>query len=302
MSFTLSVPGKTFLAGEYLALKAGPVLVFASQPRFELRVQKGQGALEGIHLDSPAGQLVKAHQDYFSGFDLKFIDPYQGKGGFGASTAQFLTVYAMYSWKDSVLHEPQKLLDIKSLLDTYQKFAWNGQGYPPSGADLVGQLKGGWTLFDKGMGKVSSLSWTLADLDMVLVHTGNKLATHEHLRGLAEFPEKGLREVFEKIQEGLLEGKSEVFVGGVNSYAEALESLGLTCEPTLKLLAELRKVPGVKAVKGCGALGVDVVLIIFARNERKSLEQYLASQNLAVTTSRSQMSEGLEVHMGGSGL
>lgn len=300
MSLILSVPGKTFIAGEYLALKAGPALVFSSQPRFALHVKKGQGALEGIHPDSPAGLLVKAYQNYFAEFDLKFVDPSQGQGGFGASTAQFLAVYAMHEWKDSVLHEPQKLLDVKHLLEIYQKFAWMGQGLPPSGADLVGQVKGGLTLFDRGMGKVSTLSWTLSDLDMVFVHTGNKLATHEHLKGLGDFSDQSLREAFAKIHTGLIEGQAENFVSGINSYAQALADLGLTCEPTSRILEGVRKVPGVQAAKGCGALGADVVLIVFNRHEGDSLEKYLVSQNLAVTTRRSQISEGLEVHLSGS--
>src|SRR4051794_4338735 len=109
MSLVFSVPGKTFLAGEYLALSGGPSLVFASEPRFELSVTSGAGKAEGIHADSPAGLFIKKNQDYFKNFDLVFHDPYQGKGGFGASTAQFLGAYAMNAWRDSVHHEPQQL-------------------------------------------------------------------------------------------------------------------------------------------------------------------------------------------------
>ncbi len=101
MSMVFSIPGKTFLAGEYLALYEGPTLVFLSQPYFELSVNKGHGETAGIHKESPAGLFIRKHQEYFANFDLKFIDPYSGRGGFGASTAQFLGCYALWLFKES---------------------------------------------------------------------------------------------------------------------------------------------------------------------------------------------------------
>ncbi|MNJ98587.1 hypothetical protein D3C87_163540 [compost metagenome] len=295
MSLVFSVPGKTFLAGEYLALSGGPTLVFASEPRFELTVENGTGKHEEIHADSPAGLFIRKHQDYFKAFDLKFNDPYQGKGGFGASTAQFLSVYAMNAWRESVHHEPQQLLDYKHLLESYYEVAWNGQGTRPSGADLIGQLKGNLTLFEKSAGKISIMPWPFGDLDFALVHTGNKVATHEHLKSLGEFSTSSLEKAFAEIRHGLENHASDEVISGVNNYSQALQALGFTCAETLVLLQETRQVPGVKAVKGCGALGADVILVVFDKNHRSDLEKYLNTKNLSITASRSQMSAGLNV-------
>lgn len=295
MSLIFSVPGKTFLAGEYLALSGGPTLVFASEPRFELVAEKGVGQLNGIHIDSPAGKFIQKHADFFKNFDLSFRDPYQGKGGFGASTAQFLSVYAMNEWQDAVYHEPQQLLDYKDLLECYYEVAWNGQGTRPSGADLIGQLKGNLTLFEKSAGKISIIPWPFGDLDFALVHTGNKVATHEHLKSLGSFEASSLEKAFAEIRQGLESQNADALIAGVNNYSSALQALGFTCAETMTLLNEVRQIPGVKAVKGCGALGADVILVVFEKNHKADLEKYLNTKNLSITASRSQMSAGLSV-------
>ncbi len=301
MSLTFSVPGKTFLAGEYLALSGGPTLVFASEPRFQMKVKPGTGQVEGIHPDSPAGLYIKK-SDYFQKFDLSFVEAYDGRGGFGASTAQFLAAYALNTWRDSAWLEPQQLIDYKFLLDCYFQVAWNGQGQRPSGADVIGQLKGSLTLFEKSLGRVSQLSWSFDDLDFVLVHTGNKVATHEHLKTLKPFENSFLRTAFSEIHRGLESGTSEVFVKGVNHYADALAQLQFTCAPSLDLLKKIKKIPGVVATKGCGALGADVLFVVAKKDAMSGVKAALAALNLNMQIDRSAMSHGLDVQVLGSSI
>nr|WP_295906103.1 hypothetical protein [uncultured Bdellovibrio sp.] len=262
MSLVYSIPGKTFLAGEYLALHGGPALVFLSQPCFELEVTKGAGSKGTIHKESPAGRFMQKHEDYFLQFDLNFKDAYAGRGGFGASTAQFLGVYALCLHKEAHHQDMEKILDFKHLLEAYYEVAWDGVGRRPSGADLVGQLKGALTFFDKRQGLISVKSWPFEDLEFFLIHTGNKVATHEHLKKLADFDSSSLEKSFTLIRDAFDKRQSELFVDGVNSYAAALKDLGFTCDETLELLEKLKVLKGVKAVKGCGALGADVVLAV----------------------------------------
>lgn len=297
MSLVLSVPGKTFLAGEYLALSGGPTLVFASHPRFQLSVQNGSGKTSGLHPDSPAGKYIQKYAHYFSKFDLEFQEAYSGRGGFGASTAQFLSVYALNTWRDSAWLEPQQLFDFKNLLDAYFEVAWNGEGQRPSGADLIGQLRGALTLFEKSLGRVAQLSWPFADLDFVLVHTGNKVATHEHLKELKSFDASLLALAFDEIRWGLEQADSRKFLQGIQSYAESLQKLDFVCAPTLSLLQDLIRIPGVQAAKGCGALGADVVLVVFASGQDQQLKKYLQEKGLSLVIERSQMSTGLEVQV-----
>lgn len=295
MSLIFSVPGKTFLAGEYLALQGGPTLVFLSEPRFELHVQKGHGGLGVIHPESPAGLFVRQYPEIFSQYDLDFVDPYQGRGGFGASTAQFLGVYA---FKLKVLNPEINLtaeLQWQDLLEAYFAHAWKGEGQRPSGADLVGQYAGQLTVFEKRSESLSALKWPFADLDFYLLHTGNKVATHEHLKNLPAFDASGLLMSFAKIRESLQEKNSSGFVLGITAYASVLKELNFTCPETLSLLGEILNVPNVLTAKGCGALGADVVLVLTSKNNGAALKQYCENKHLSIISSSDQIASGLQV-------
>lgn len=295
MALVFSIPGKTFLAGEYLALQGGPTLVFLSYPLFEMEVTKGTGQLLGIHPDSPAGLLISKHTEYFRHFDLRFQDAYAGRGGFGASTAQFLAVYALWLYKEAHHQDMEKLLDFKHLLETYYECAWNGQGQRPSGADLVGQLKGALTFFEKRQGLISVKSWPFADLEFSIVHTGHKVATHEHLKKLPTFDATNLEKSFAVIKDAFEKQDSDFFVEGVRSYQSALQGLGFTCPETLALLEKINNISGVLAAKGCGALGADVVLVITKKDHAAGLKAFCAQENLSILSSSEKNSGGLQI-------
>lgn len=295
MSLVLSVPGKTFLAGEYLALNEGPALLFLSQPNFELTAKPGKGQVEGLHQNSPAGLFIRKHKDYFAKLDISFQDPHKGIGGFGASTAQFLSAYALWLYKEAAQQDMEKILDFKHILEAYYEVAWNGQGLRPSGADVVGQLKGSLTFFEKRQGLINVKSWPFAGLEFTLLHTGNKVATHEHLRMLKKFDTSGLETAFSKIKDSFENASEEQFVSGIKSYAQALKDLNFTCAPTLNLIDELQSIPGVRAVKGCGALGADVVLVITKKDFSQGVKQYCEIHGLKILASNKDMALGLQV-------
>lgn len=295
MSLVFAVPGKTFLAGEYLALNEGPSLLFLSQPLFELTAKTGKGQVEGFHKDSPAGLFIRKHIDYFAKLDISFKDPYQGRGGFGASTAQFLSVYALWLYKEASQQDMEKILDFKHILEAYYEVAWNGQGLRPSGADLVGQLKGALTFFEKRQGLINVKSWPFEGLEFQLIHTGNKLATHEHLRNLKSFDASSLESAFLKIKNSFESGNEDQFIDGVKSYRQGLKGLNFTCDATLNLLNELQSIPGVRAVKGCGALGADVVLVVTKKDFAQGVKQYCEIHGLTILASNKDIAPGLSV-------
>lgn len=295
MSLVFAVPGKTFLAGEYLALNEGPALLFLSQPCFELTAKSGKGQVEGLHQNSPAGLFIRKHTDYFAKLDIAFQDPHKGIGGFGASTAQFLSVYALWLYKEAAQQDMEKILDFKHILEEYYQVAWNGQGLRPSGADVVGQLKGSLTFFEKRQGLINVKSWPFAGLDFYLIHTGNKVATHEHLRMLKKFDTANLESAFIKIKDSFESASEDQFVDGIKSYAKALKELNFTCEPTLNLLSNLHSIPGVRAAKGCGALGADVVLVITKKDFGQGVKQYCEINGLNILASNKDIAPGLQV-------
>ncbi|WP_374028834.1 hypothetical protein [Bdellovibrio bacteriovorus] len=278
-----------------MALHGGPTLVFLSQPCFELEVTKGHGGQGSIHPDSPAGLFIRKYPEYFSQFDLTFRDPYSGKGGFGASTAQFLTVYALWLYKEAHHQDMEKLLDFKHLLDAYYEVAWTGVGVRPSGADLVGQLKGSLTFFEKRQGLISIKGWPFENLEFYLIHTGNKVPTHEHLKTLARFDSAELEKAFALIKSSFDYQNEERFVEGVEAYAAALKQLHFTCAETLQLIEEIKQVHGVKAVKGCGALGADVVMVVLDKHQISGMDQFCADRRLSIISSSEKISQGLQI-------
>ena len=91
----LSVPGKTFLLGEYVALDGGPSLLLSTEPRFELRVRaRSRDVALPFHAQSPAGRFFERHADDLAAWEFEFRDPSGGRGGLGASSAQFALMYA----------------------------------------------------------------------------------------------------------------------------------------------------------------------------------------------------------------
>lgn len=298
MSITISVPGKSFLAGEYLALNGGPAILLTTAPKFELRVRKGSGWSPGIDQDSPAGKLIRKHASYFNQFDLEFIDPHMGRGGWGASTAQFLSVYSLLQWQSSALVEAERYFDTHKMLHTYRDLAWDGRGLPPSGADLVGQLKGGIAYFDKQSGQLANLKWNFSDLEFFLVPTGQKVATHEHLASLGPISTENLEMNLRLVHEGFQTSSKVTFIAGLNAYADELRRRKWVHPKTLEMIEKFRSIPGVLAAKGCGALGADVVLIIVEKDKSVLFEALLKDESRQYFT-RDHLSTGLSLVVNG---
>ncbi len=305
--YVISVPGKCFLVGEYLVLsrdhKERPVpvglkasessfltfegsiafenritgaLVMGLEPRFELEVFKskdlGQLGSHGIHSSSPAGKLLEAFRfgagEMNSGYAFSFKDPFDGQGGFGASTAQFLSIYCFMLWrkaletKDGINYAHEREIDARKLMDSYLESAWDGTGYAPSGADLIAQLKGGITYFNKSTGQIQVYQFAFSDFEIHFVQTGVKVPTHEHLRTLKSFDSNGLSSAFALTLDGVTQSNSDKFVRGIQNYGEELDKLDLVAESTRVLLKAMKGWPEVLAAKGCGALGADVVMAL----------------------------------------
>jgi len=285
-STTLSVPGKTFLVGEYLALDGGPSIILATEPRFVLRAAKRQrrssaaGRPHSFAGASPAGRLYVRHDSDFSGWSFRFEDPHRGAGGLGASSAQFLL---MYNWLMKTAALQPDLYDWQRLLEEYRVCAWNGEGHPPSGADVVAQAVGGVCEFDGRRLTARRLEWSFSSLSFSLLRTGVKLATHEHLKRAKDAPYELLRETVARASRALLERDEKGLVAAVGRYGEILVGAELTAESTLGLLSALKsQVPGVRAAKGCGAMGADVILVLHDRERAAGVADWAKSKGLEV--------------------
>lgn len=281
-----SVPGKTFLVGEYLALDGGPAILLTTEPRFVLRATKlRRSSAQRPHTfagASPAGRLFVRHEADFQDCQFRFDDPHRGAGGLGASSAQFAL---LYTWLMKTAKVEIAKFDWQSLLDEYRACAWNGEGQPPSGADVVAQLAGGVCWFDargeRALGE--RLAWGFPGLAFTLIRTGVKLATHEHLKRAKIAPYAELRAIVDLARLAFMEKNSSKLVESVKAYGQTLSDAGLTAEGTLGLISALRaQAKGVLAAKGCGAMGADVVAVLHERSEAAGVRAWARSKGLEI--------------------
>ena len=116
----IEIPSKTFLWGGYAALKGGAAGVICTKPEFifcsdvmahPTDQRRSSSFLEKlrfetfeVHPQSPSGIFLNQEKKSLSQMEV-FKDPFYGAGGFGRSTAEFLSVY-LYS----------KEMDFKNLI------------------------------------------------------------------------------------------------------------------------------------------------------------------------------------------
>lgn len=248
-------PAKTFLVGEYVALQGGPALILTTKPCFEVSMNAGLASTE-FPVNSPAYNLWQEDLSSLN-YILHWHDPYCGLGGMGASSAQFLGAYYAKSFINNkpIVHE--------EILSVYLKHAWNGKGVAPSGYDVIAQSMGGCVYIDGNTKIYQNYTWPFLTLGFILVHTGKKQATHTYLQNINEL--NGLNTLLDisKIScDAFIKGNSLDFIKSINDFYLVLCELNLVAKHTLEIVKALRENPDILAIKGCGALGADIILLI----------------------------------------
>lgn len=274
-SFT--VPGKTFLVGEYAVLSGGACLGLGTNPSFSIELNF---ARQTFHPDSPAGLYLRKNN--LPNFSHVFNNPY-GVGGFGASTAEFIFSY---------FSNPQASKKLEDIFTTYLGLYSDRKEQKPSGADLVTQLIGGLSHIDLSgpVPKVERLSWNFKDLDFLIYSTGLKVKTHEHLSHLDRQICEGLVKPCEEVIAAFKTNDSANFKSALAGWSKKLEQLGLTAAEVLELKTRLEShIPGI-LVKPCGALGSDVIVILVAKEQKQSVLSQIEALNLKGLTSQADSS------------
>lgn len=277
-----SIPGKTFLVGEYAVLAGGACLGLGTHPGFTI-LPKVNG--QTFHPESPAG--IYLHKKSIENFTHEFHNPY-GVGGFGASTAEF--IFSYYA-------NPNAVKSIPDIFQNYLALFNDRKEQKPSGADLLTQLVGGLTHIDLAQETpfVEKLSWHFKDLEFLIFSTGLKVKTHEHLaeldRSLCDQLVKPSHEVIAafKTQD------SRTFTEALTGWSKKLEQMGLAAKPVVELKTYIeQQIPDV-VVKPCGALGADVVVVLCSKVAKKHvLEQIelLNIKGLSFQADSSQLANG----------
>lgn len=302
----LSVPGKTFLSGEYLALEGGTALLFGSAPRFNLKITRSNGGAGNgrifsadamsFHPKSPAGLLYKDNQKYLDQFHLEFVDPYQ-VGGFGASTAQFVLLKAFVDLQDSVWVEGEYHWDWNQWLKSYREYCAKS-GATASGADLIGQVRGGLTLFERNHGRIQNFGWPFPELGLCLFSTGVKLKTHEHLKAVKQIPVGDLASPMQLIEAGLIQSDPVQFINGIEAFTEILEQHGFQAPHILSLKNKASEIPGIWYSRGCGAMGSDVFAVFFDREKISSEKIEAAFPELNLVATEADIETGIRIDHG----
>ena len=288
--FSLSVPSKTFLIGEYGALKGGPALLLATPPRFVLKSSLCLGAnckRTGLEGGGPASRLLKdpAYNDY----EFHFHDPHGGRGGLGASSAQFLLLHAFYNW---LKFQPTRA---DRLLGAYRDAVQSQTEIMPSGYDVLAQFRGGLSFIHWKKSQFESVEWSLSDLDVILVRGPLKVATHVHLRDLKLGDTAEFESLAWKAFDSIRYKKPEQFVESINEFSRVLQKNKLTVPESLEFQRRIQAIPGVLAVKGCGALGADVILAVVKVKDREKIVSQLRNEKFEIVSKLSDKSAGLKV-------
>lgn len=259
----IRVPSKTFLTGEYSVLTGHRALVMTHEPFFTCSVDEsatGHPKAIEFHAESPAGKLElelssKTHKWFFD-------DPHDGSGGFGGSTAEFISVY-------KTLKSDGDLSDLKErYFSLFKKSA-----HAPSGADLVAQFNQipSCVVYTKAPFRVETERWPFRNLSVMILKTERKLATHKHLESLEGLDFTELGKCSDLVVDAFLNRKEASFIEAVNRFSSVQADLKLLDSKSEKTAKLISKIYGVKAVRGCGAMGADVIAVFV----KKDSEDYV---------------------------
>lgn len=258
---TWLIPAKTFLVGEYAALHHQGAILLTTTPCFRITLTQKPG-LTGIHAESPAGRFWQANSETTTTtFGLTFDDPYNGLGGMGASSAQFIGAYLATTF----LKKQKPSLD--AMLQSYWHFSYQGHGLKPSGYDLIAQSMSTFMAIHHQQRQYNPLNWNFQDIGFLLVHTNQKLATHVHLaQTQIQNDTTILHSLVLEAKKAILLQDSHALIAAVNAYHNSLDAMHLVGHNTLQLLTHLKKQSPILAAKGCGALGADILLCIVPKD------------------------------------
>ncbi len=291
MSLTLSVPSKTYLTGEYAVMSGGAALILCTGPRFQLRSERGgAGKVCGIPEGSPAALWLKQREPLLRDWDLEFLDPHEGRGGFGASGAQFILVHAFTTMLQHNFKLEPENMNRKDLWNDYQVLS-NALG---SGADVLAQIEGGVAKVDMAKIEASASLWPYPDLGFMILRTGAKLPTHLHLSTLNRDKLATLVGPAQDVVDAFGKNDSGIFLQIVKSFTAALRELNLQSQRTLELLKPFDEQDWCLASKGCGAWGADTILVLFPQEKQAAAIAFAEDQGLEIVST--ELAQGLDVH------
>lgn len=312
------IPGKTFLLGEYLALAGGPSIVANTKPAFKFSWQPeiaeiGRFVRHPFHHDSPAGRWLAGVAGRSAGlnYSIQFFDPHNGKGGLGASTAEFIGAWIFRHWLENSSDWSTQTTWVEVASDHRQRVTptWKSDRFGSSrfrdvldayrtttntgsGADLVSQIAGGLAIWDARVDEMRRFQWPFRDLSFSLFATGKKMATHDHLARLAPLGAgeiEDMRTWVEEAVQALALEDADRFIASTRGFGKVLSDSQRVADHSEQMLHELAEMAGVRAAKGCGAMGSDVLFVLHDAGCGPSLEDFRERHELKLAATQADL-------------
>ena len=175
-------------------------------------------------------------------------------------------------------------------MTTYQQTA--AGEYKPSGADLVAQVCGGLCWYDGMNYMAESLSWPFPGYEILVFHTGKKLETHEHLKELKNLKLQQLIPILLAGRTSLDQMNLKVFCESINYYYDVLNELGLSDQSVFDSVMKLRESELVLAAKGCGAMGMDTVIVVTQNSDSEKVKELAFQEDFQFISSTESLHSG----------
>ena len=261
-NYIFTIPSKTFIFGEYAALERGDALLVTTEPNFQVAFKPAQ---PGMRIDSSVKQLLSSYQ--LGDWMPVCQDPYDGLGGFGASSALFLSAYHLCQ-----LQQKSPQLDDQSVWRVFQQFHPAISGYyPPSGYDILAQHQGG--LVSITHGQVSLQHWPFDDFCLGLIHTRRRSVTADQLTPLDAKQMSHIKAISRQCLQDFHQQSKALFIESMKRFWQAMITIGRADDQSIDWCYSLETIAGVLAAKGCGALGYDVLLVCYERLAQPKIDQ-----------------------------
>lgn len=287
-SIQISCPAKTFVLGEYAVLDGGSAVLVNTSPRFVFNIGLSSKAFSFPEM-SPADQWMQTHLKDFKNVSMNWSNPYGDKGGLGFSATQFIAVY-VYSL--ALKNKRIEDVDPKQLWQAYRDLPCDG--VKPSGADIISQWIGGVCVFEQNPLSFQSVTLPFSDLEFKIFRAGSSLKTHQHLKTLKLPSVKDLKEVAANGVSAVESRDEALFLKSINEYRKLLKDKKLVNDKTIEMLEELDKIQEVSALKGCGAMGADMVIIFYNKEHHDIIKEKTA--HLPLVASTEELTYGVEFH------
>ncbi len=281
------IPGKTYLTGEYSVLVGGGAIGLATNPSFEISYLKHDGGFE-FHPESAAGLYLKNHPQKLN---VQLHDPFLARGtygGFGKSGAEYFAVIL----PDLIKEKKKPAQILAEYLQLYKN-----EKVKPSGIDLMFQYLGEVSYVSPRENIFRDVYWKFNEIDFLLVSTGLKVKTHEHLQKLNLQDLAELPLISNQVIDGFLHKNSQAFLNSMKGWIKALRNRNLTHPDAIFIKDELEKIPNVIMAKPCGALGADVILVLFETVHRADVVAQLKNKKYIIQSVKTDLTRGLRSYV-----